>query len=206
MKNMKNAGNGGVSPASRMEDQNVNNKYYRQARFLLETFNENRMKKRAVEEDIRKGARFTRQDAIYMIAGVNAVQYDSDHVQSSPKPDSVADRILKIDDVVERMNREASNELTQEFWRLSEKIALVNDGLTEMDIECRKVVKQRYVDGIPVDELKAPNGRRYHYRTGVDLIHRGIEQFAYFLMFTETIRREAEAAEEKNEYMEDCYD
>ena len=165
------------------------------------------MKRRTVEEELRKGIRFTRDDAIYMIAGVKAVQYDSDHVQSSPKPDGMADKVLKIDEVVERMNREASNELTQEFRRLSGKVTLVNLGLTEMDIECRKAVKQRYVDGVPVDELIAPDGRRYHYRTGARLIHRGIEQFAQYLMLTETIRREAEAAEEKeNEYMEEWYD
>ena len=207
MKKTKNAANGGVFPVSRVEEECKYNKYFREAKFLLETFNENRMKRRVVEEEIRKGRRFTRDDAIYMISGVKAVQYNSDRVQSSPKADVMADRVSEIDEVVERMNREASKELRQEFNKLSGKVTLVNIGLTEMDIESRKAVKQRYVDGVPVDELMAPDGRKYHYRTALKLIHQGIDQFAQYLALTETIRREAEAAEkEKNEYMEEWYD
>lgn len=207
MKKTMNAGNGGVSPASRMEDQHANNKYYRQAKFLLETFNENRMKKRTVEEEIRKGIRFTREDAIYMIAGVNAVQYDSDHVQSSPKPDAMADRILKIDEVVERMNREASNELTQELRTLSGRITLVNTAICEMDALSRRLIKQRYVDGIPVEELKNQDGRKYSYKKAMAILHDGIQQFADYLLLTDTIRKQMEAEEEKkNEYLEETYD
>ena len=207
MKKTKNAANGGLSPVSRVEEECKVNKNFREAKFLLETFNENRMKRRVVEEEIRKGRRFTRDDAIYMISGVKAVQYNSDRVQSSPKADVMADRVSEIDEVVERMNREASKELRQEFNKLSGKVTLVNIGLTEMDIESRKAVKQRYVDGVPVDELMTPDGRKYHYRTALKLIHRGIDQFAHYLVLTETIRREAEAADkEKNEYMEEWYD
>ena len=206
MKKTKNAGNGGVSPASRMEEEYKNNKYYRQAKFLLETFNENRMKRKQVEEELRKGARFTRDDAIYMIAGVKAVQYDSDHVQSSPKPDGMADKVLKIDEVVERMNREASNELTQELNKLSHCITQVNALLTILDLETWSVIKQRYVEGTAVENLRGSDGHRYHYKTSMELLHKGISQFADRLKVAEAIRQQAESENEKNEYMEEWYD
>ncbi len=197
---------GGASPASRIEDEEINNKYYRQAKFLLETFNENRMKKQMVEDQIRKGCRFTRDDALYLIAGVKAVQYDSERVQSSFKPDNLVDKISKIDDVVERMNREACRELTQEFNKLSHRITLVNTAMTMMELDIRSVIKQRYVDGIPVDDLKSPDGHRYHYKTAMALLHKGINEFADQLMYSEAIRLQTESNDEKNEYMEELYD
>ena len=106
MKKTKNARTGATSHASQT---NAQKKYYRQAKFLLETFNENRMKRRAVEAELRKGRRFTRDDAIYLITGTRTVRYNADRVQSSPKSDAMADKILEIDEVIERMNREASS-------------------------------------------------------------------------------------------------
>ena len=47
-----------------VEDQQKG-EHFRQAKFLLETFNENRKKKKEVEEELRKGKRFTRDDAYY---------------------------------------------------------------------------------------------------------------------------------------------
>ena len=200
-----NTGNrdGGATSASQ---QAMDSKYYREARFLLETFNENRMKRRQVEQELKTGCRYTREDALYIIAGVKAVQYDGDHVQTSGNFDRMADGVLKIDDVLERMNREANNELVQELRKLSMRVTLVNIGLTEMDEESRYVVKQRYVDGIPLEEVKSRCGKTYHYKTVMEIMHRGIEQFADYLMITEEIRRRAEAEPEKNEYLEEWYD
>ena len=194
---------GGAASASQ---QAMDSKYYREARFLLETFNENRMKRRQVEQELKTGCRFTREDALYMIAGVKAVQYDGDHVQTSGNFDRMTDRVLKIDEVLERMNREANNELVQELRKLSMRVALVNTGLTEMDEESRYVVKQRYVDGIPLEEVKSRCGKPYHYKTVMEIMHRGIEQFADYLMITEEIRRRADVEPEKNEYLEGWYD
>ena len=196
MKKTKNARTGATSHASQT---NAQKKYYRQAKFLLETFNENRMKRRAVEAELRKGRRFTRDDAIYLITGTRTVRYNADRVQSSPKSDAMADKILEIDEVIERMNREASKELIQEHQKLGMRVALVNSGLTEMDEESRYVVKQRYVDDIPLKDVKSRCGETYHYKTVMEIRHRGIEQFADYLMITEEIRRRAEGDNEKNE-------
>ena len=206
MKATMNYRGSGIIPAPRMEVDSKEKRYYRQAKFLLETFNENRLKKSEVEGEIRKGCRFTREDAIYMIAGVKAVQYNADRVQSSGKPDRMADKVLNIDEVVERMNREASNELTKEYGRLSARIALVNTGICEMDALCRRLIRQRYVEGIPVDSLIDQNGRKYRYKKAMAILHDGIQQFADYLMLTDTVRSQMEVKEQKNEYLEEDYE
>ena len=94
--------------------------------------------------------RFTREDAIYMLAGIKAVQYEKNRVQSSGNSDLIANGAIKIDEVLERMNREAGKELEVEKQHISSKVTLVNAAFGRMDDEAKRLVKMRYVKGIPV--------------------------------------------------------
>ena len=197
IKHDRKKGAGGCKSAS------PKNPYFSRARFLLETFNENRMRLRIISDEQKNMRRYTREDAIYMLAGIKAVQYDRDRVQSSGGSDGIVNGAVKIDEFLERMNREAAKELEAEKQHISNKVTLVNVAFGRMDDEAKRLVKMRYVDGVPVENLTGPNGRKLDYRTAMDIIHRGIQQFADFLVRADEIKAATELADrEKNEYME----
>ena len=179
------------------------NPYFSRARFLLETFNENRMRLRQISEEQKNMHRFTREDAIYMLAGIKAVQYEKNRVQSSGNTDGIANGAMKIDEVLERMNREAGKELEVEKQHISSKVTLVNAAFGRMDDEAKRLVKMRYVKGIPVEKMTGSNGDKLHYRTAMNIIHRGIQQFADFLVRADEIKAVADCIDrEQNEYFE----
>ena len=122
-------GNGGNTPAS-PEDE----KLFRQARWLLEHFTENIRKKHEQEEAMAHAPRYTREDALYMIAGVKAMQYDGDHVQTSNLANVPLKAALNVDDVLLRMNREAEKELSKGYKEVCKDISLVNSAMMLMEL------------------------------------------------------------------------
>ena len=183
------------------------NPYFSRARFLLETFNENRMRLRQISEEQKNMRRFTREDAIYLLAGIKAVQYEKNRVQSSGNTDGIANGAMKIDEVLERMNREAGKELEAEKQHITNKITLVNAAFGRMDDDVKRLVKMRYVDGFPVEQLTGPDGKKLDYWNAMDIIHRGVQQFADFLVRVDEIKAAAALVDrEQNEYTEEWYE
>lgn len=176
-------GTSGSNPAS-PEDE----KLFKQARWLLEHFTENIQKKHEQEDAMAHAPRYTRNDALYMIAGVKAVQYDGDHVQTSNLSNVPLKAALTVDDVLLRMNREVEKELSQGYEELCKDVALVNSAMMLMDEDVLCVAKQTYVKHLPDSEITAPDTHEYHYRTVKDLQREAVEAVMEVLKIEKRLR------------------
>ena len=106
--------------------------------------------------------------------------------------------------VEQAMNREAGKELEVEKQHINSKVTLVNAAFGRMDDEAKRLVKMRYVDGCPAEHLTGPDGKKLDYWNAMDIIHRGIQQFADFLVRVDEIKAASVLVDrEENEYMEE---
>lgn len=193
MSEKKVKGNGGNAPAS-PEDE----KLFKQARWLLEHFTENIQKKHEQEDAMAHAPRYTREDALYMIAGVKAVQYDGDHVQTSNLANVPLKAVLNVDDVLLRMNREVERELMKGYKELCRDISVVNSAMMLMDEEVLRVAKQTYIKHLPDSEITASDTHEYHYRTVKDLQREAVECVAKVLRIESQLRLAGSYQENEN--------
>lgn len=176
-------GTSGSNPAS-PEDE----KLFKQARWLLEHFTENIQKKHEQEDAMAHAPRYTRDVALYMIAGVKAVQYDGDHVQTSNLSNVPLKAALTVDDVLLRMNREVEKELSQGYEDLCRHITLVNTAFTLMNPKVRYIAKLLYQHNVSPQDIAQLDTNEHGINKIYEMRNEAIQVTAQVLKHSGTLK------------------